>query len=292
MVMFSMTISAQVVKTHTVKRGETMETIAQMYDVSVDDIKRANSNAGDMFYAGMKLVIPAKSEKIQKPVSQPTPVPTNQQPKGTTEIKEIKEIKSETTSNQNNSSLNYLRCIDATYSFGFFSPSEGDSQSFSAITVGISAYQNFNKIPQLYGFTKFNAQYSFRSKKEGIVENSFKMVSINSTWGAAYAFEIPNSNVKIMPKAGINFRFNIYGLQKKETSYKGVTTIHKANVFDKKDMGSDEATWNWFNFGGLIGVDAVFSDRFIAGASYQMDFTNIAPKTNINLINISFGYCF
>lgn len=44
--------------THVVQRGETIESIAEYYKVSVEDINKANPNADGMFYVGMKLVVP------------------------------------------------------------------------------------------------------------------------------------------------------------------------------------------------------------------------------------------
>lgn len=45
--------------THVVQRGETLESIAEYYKVSVADINKANPNADGIVYVGMKLNIPA-----------------------------------------------------------------------------------------------------------------------------------------------------------------------------------------------------------------------------------------
>lgn len=50
--------------THIVQRGETIESIAEYYKVSVADINKANPNADGMVYVGMKLAIPTNI-KIQ-----------------------------------------------------------------------------------------------------------------------------------------------------------------------------------------------------------------------------------
>ena len=69
-VMFTMTISAQEIKTHTVQRGETIESIAEKYNVSAADITKANPDAAKFFYTGMKLKIPAvHNNKINEPVN-------------------------------------------------------------------------------------------------------------------------------------------------------------------------------------------------------------------------------
>lgn len=47
--------------THIVQRGETLESIAEYYKVSVEDINKANPNADGIVYVGMKLNIPTSS---------------------------------------------------------------------------------------------------------------------------------------------------------------------------------------------------------------------------------------
>ena len=75
--------------THEIKRGETIESIARSYGTTVEAIKQANPNAGDYFFAGMKIQVPV-GEKTDKPpetapaaqsgvkaVTQPTKQPVN-----------------------------------------------------------------------------------------------------------------------------------------------------------------------------------------------------------------------
>ena len=61
---------AQDTRTHTVKRGETIESIAQKYGTTVEAIKSANPNMGKFFIVGMKLNIPTA---IPTPVIPVTP---------------------------------------------------------------------------------------------------------------------------------------------------------------------------------------------------------------------------
>lgn len=56
----SVGISAQSVTSHTVQRGESIESIAQKYGISVSDLISANPDAKDYFFVGMKLSIPQK----------------------------------------------------------------------------------------------------------------------------------------------------------------------------------------------------------------------------------------
>lgn len=57
----SLSMSAQTNQSHTVQRGETIESVAKKYGISVNDLQQANPSAKDYFYAGMKLVIPHKT---------------------------------------------------------------------------------------------------------------------------------------------------------------------------------------------------------------------------------------
>ena len=58
-----MTGMAQTTQTHTVQRGETIESVAQKYGITVDELKAANPNASNLFFVGMKLNIPASASQ-------------------------------------------------------------------------------------------------------------------------------------------------------------------------------------------------------------------------------------
>ena len=55
---------AQSVVQHVVQRGETIPSIAKKYGISEEELKKANPDINDYFYAGMKLVIPKKEKSI------------------------------------------------------------------------------------------------------------------------------------------------------------------------------------------------------------------------------------
>ena len=59
MMMVSVAMAQQT--SHTVQRGETLESIAQKYNVSVSALKNLNPDVAEMFYVGMKLNIPQRS---------------------------------------------------------------------------------------------------------------------------------------------------------------------------------------------------------------------------------------
>lgn len=84
--MFGMAQSQTV--THVVQRGETLESIAEYYKVSVEDINKANPNADGIVYVGMKLNIPT-SLVLAKDVS-----------KEATSTKEDKQIENHASSSE------------------------------------------------------------------------------------------------------------------------------------------------------------------------------------------------
>ena len=55
---------AQNVRTHTVGRGETIETIAKRYEVTVEEIYKLNATAKNVYYTGLVLKIPQKEMKV------------------------------------------------------------------------------------------------------------------------------------------------------------------------------------------------------------------------------------
>lgn len=59
--------------THVVQRGETIESIAKYYHVSIDDINKANPNTDGLIYVGMKLIVPQIS-----PISNLRPITQGQ----------------------------------------------------------------------------------------------------------------------------------------------------------------------------------------------------------------------
>ena len=51
---------------HTVKRGETLESIASFYHVTIDDLKRSNDNT-EMLFPGLLLTIP-QNKNVPQPI--------------------------------------------------------------------------------------------------------------------------------------------------------------------------------------------------------------------------------
>ena len=63
MLLYATMAFAQTVQKHTVKRGETLTSIAKQYGISKDEIVRLNPDAAQFVYVGMELNIPIKKQK-------------------------------------------------------------------------------------------------------------------------------------------------------------------------------------------------------------------------------------
>lgn len=55
--------SQQKNKTHTVKQGETIESIAKQYNLTAEELRKANPNNSGMIFPGLYLLIPEKKEQ-------------------------------------------------------------------------------------------------------------------------------------------------------------------------------------------------------------------------------------
>ena len=114
-----------------------------------------------------------------------------------------------------------------------------------------------------------------------------------------YAF---SDRFAIAPFVGIDLKYNLLGKQvlKNEAQNEDgenrmedndIDDSYDANLFDKKDMGSKDATWKRFQIGWHIGLGMDISD-FYASISYGTDFTEIRKKTKLSNMVISLGYNF
>ena len=193
----------------------------------------------------------------------------------------------------NNWSYVYLQ-----YNAGSFSPDKGDSENFNAVSLGWNKNIRLTSSLPLYLETGLGLQFSFSSESESdkyyeVEENTFLM-SVKVPVGVSYAFDIPNAPVAVIPTAGLDLRFNAVGTYKYEETdkYYDETDSETINLFDKDDMGGSDYTWNRFQIGAHIGVNARFWNKLLVGYAYQFDFSEISKKTHINQHNITIGYCF
>lgn len=203
-----------------------------------------------------------------------------------------------------------------------------DDQSFTGLSFGYSQAIGITPSLPLFVEAGLGVQYSFYTKKlaeevadelgmdeEDLLEvmdpkQKLNMFSVKVPVNLTYKFSIPNSSISIAPYLGLTMRYNLsakgksqYNLTSSAETYlrsqgwskKDIEETFgdkELNLFDKKDMGSEKATWKRFQLGWQIGLNARFSDTFLVGVSYGTDFSEIAEKTKISTTSITLGYTF
>ena len=170
-----------------------------------------------------------------------------------------------------------------------------DDIDFTGLSVGYS--KAFSVVPSLFLEAGLGVQYSFYTNDDddNDWETKTNLISAKVPINLMYAFQIPNSSVSLIPFVGANLRFNILGTHK--TKYVGEYEYDwyddkSLNLFDKKDMGSKNATWKRFQIGWQIGVKARFGESFLLGVSYGSDLSEIVKKRNVSTTSITLGYTF
>lgn len=190
------------------------------------------------------------------------------------------------------------------YNPGTVDPDEGDGIDFTGISVGYNKYTSISQSTPL--FLEYGAalQYSWNSEEDDDITTKYNLFSAKVPVNISYVFAIPNSKISIAPFAGVNLRFNLLGNRKFEVD--GLEGYEdefwdamedeygikeEANLFDKDDMGSKDATWKRFQIGWQIGVNVNFQKAYL-GVSYGSDFTEIVKDCKMKTTSITLGYKF
>lgn len=188
------------------------------------------------------------------------------------------------------------------YNPSSLNPSKGDNQSFTGLSAGFSRAFSLSSSSPLFLEGGLGIQYSFFSVDGGDDEDyddygyyyddemSIKVnwLSLKVPLNFVYRYNIPNSNIALCPFAGVTLRFNLFGKQKLEWE----DETEEYDLFDKDDMGSQDATWKRFQIGWQIGAKALFNNKVSLGVSYGSDFSEILKKTKVNTATVSLGFIF
>jgi len=178
-----------------------------------------------------------------------------------------------------------------------------DDPSLTAFSIGYNRATNIARNTPLFVEYGLGIQYYFTSVDyddeknpwhHAYYDRKFNMLSVKVPVNLTYKWHLSNSNIDLLPFAGLNFRFNILGKEKlKSNAEHEIPSDDKDdfNLFDKDDMGSKDATWKRFQVGWQIGVNARFNEKLLIGISYGTDFSEIVKKTKLHTTSITLGYC-
>lgn len=162
-----------------------------------------------------------------------------------------------------------------------------DDLDFNGFTVG------YNKAISVAGETPLFIDAggaitaAFYSESEGDEELSITFISAKVPVSLMYKWQVSDA-VSILPYGGLYARFNVVGNMKYDDGYDDETI----SVFDKKDMGSSDATWKRLQMGYQIGVNVMFNNKWHLGLAYASDFSEVCKKCKFNTPAITFGFDF
>lgn len=229
--MFTMAQSQTV--THVVQRGETIESIAQYYNVSVEDINKANPNADGVVYVGMKLNIPTSSDFSK---TTPKEAPKNMAPiqKQVTENHTENYVKHNDTQN-NDEKVGKFEFV-GELGFGFI---KGADNFMYEATVGANYRLPYNiYVGARIGYN--SANYIGLTKYEGRsieVEQKYHFLEIPLELG--YALKNTSETLGVIPFVGFNTNIGLSGKNKLRTlGTGGKTESQKVKIGGKVGLGA------------------------------------------------------
>lgn len=238
MLMMSLSLFAE---KHTVQRGESLQSIADKYKVSVAQLVEANPGSDNLFYVGLILNIPTSKEVVidrTGDVTQEPALPLNQ-PKNQTiaEVKQGTDV--ESTFQEVGPGYDFAMVLE----YGFLSKPEGVSGSnwTYGVTVGINYF--FNEIgKKLFVGARVgynSANYSMSARYQGdYVSSEMTSHFISIPLNVGYAISSDDKRFAISPLAGFDINLCVSGNQKYKVrgSY-GYSDENKVKL--KKKMGLD-----------------------------------------------------
>lgn len=311
--------------THVVQRGETLESIAEYYKVSVEDINKANPNADGIVYVGMKLVLPVGATST-------TTEATAQQksPKATTRTSPTSFNKSQSENNQQtthttsyNKDMWKLRVIAGLTSGSWtgkdFKDGDLDTGYGRANAKNKAAYQFHAGLIADYVFSKnmyaglgivFNqsgykqdclmtsGQYwddeGGNYDGEQTVKMTTNKLDIPIHIGGMYNF---STDTRLFIEAGPYLSYTISGNKKRTGTFTEYDDIHSSgteHINDKEKIGKGSLKdFQKFGYGLSATVGASFN-KIILQFTYQRGLTKTIKKKKQYEQNmlLSLGYEF
>lgn len=291
-------VQAQSITTHTVQRGETIESVAQKYGVSVADLTQANPDLSEYFFVGMKLTIPEKktgnSAVVDKKPSTPS-VPSE------SSVEETKEISFDDNTSINNS---IYYGIYAGYSMNKYTGKDAkDYDMNSGFHVGVFVGQNISSI----FFIESGLGLATKGYKYKIKESSGEYwQDDDANYDTNLTEKMKTYNIEMPLYFGLKFDdFFIKGGPYINYAISGKKTTSGTNTF-YEDIHSSETekissshkikdlkNYNDFNYGVVASVGFMSGNVIISG-SFQRGFNKIFKKSKQYEQNILFsiGYVF
>lgn len=272
-----------IAQVHTVGRGESLQSIAAKYHVSVAQLVEANPGADKLFYVGLKLDIPEQSAAAVTTETTETIETPAQSKMALGNVKEVEPSEREAVTDEDDPNFSPAFAIE----YGFLSKPDGarGTNYTYALTVGANYYfMHRNKglfAGARIGYNSANYNELYYIGRGEYVNQKKTAHFITLPVNIGYTLSTQNKKWAITPYAGIDFNFCVGGKITIDGKVAG-NPIDKEDKFKKK-IGID----------GRFGVQLRLSGINI-GASYVLPF-NKWQKGYFGddaylAINIGFGF--
>ena len=252
---------------HTVERGETIVSIAQHYNITVDALLKANPMAKDLFYTGMVLVIPNAAASPAAPPAAPGTVPAPQI---------YKENKPENNNSGRITGATQTTYIPNTYHFG------SDYDKAIEFGVGIQANAGASSFSWSGGSVNGTLAYGgdlyldmlFNETTLFIPSNWLMELDLGYIKKGAATFDMAYAQAQLYP-LGYRIPISSYGL-----SIKGGVEVGYP-------LGDFDGRWNAdLQVGACLGLRFELG-RLGIGCNMSYDFTEVSSECGQSLKNIA-----
>lgn len=221
---------AMFAQTHTVERGESLQSIAAKYQTTIEKLVEANPGIDKLFYVGLKLNIPEATAAVKADSTEPV-----QQSATNNSVVMADEPANLTEETDNAPGLSFVLMLE----YGFLPKNKGASgtnYTYTA-TVGINYWiMRINKglfAGARIGYNSANYNsYTKGGRGEYLTQTStahFITLPIN----IGYALSSANNFLAVTPYAGLDVNFCVAGKNKVKGNIRG-ESVDAQNEFDKK----------------------------------------------------------
>lgn len=249
MMVFNLSFAQTADREHTIQRGETIESIAKMYNVTQQQILDANPLAKDMFYAGMVIKIPQASN---------TNIASNNNNGNSTNASESRYIpgtSNETTYTEHKTSG---LTIPFNIEYGFLSKESGlkGTNYTYAATAGVN-YYFMHEASGLFagariGYNSANFHSFYHERGVATVTHDKKSHFITLPLYLGYTFANQSESFGVSPYAGFDFNFCVGGKDKISANAGGDKVSQESKL--DKSVGIDARIGLQVRLGINIGV--------------------------------------
>lgn len=288
---------SQEVKVHIMQRGETPESIASKYGLTLDELKKGNPAIDKMYYVGMKLTIPEKKIIFTKngEVKQPGKLP----------VEDIPSNGNGKATNKKNYELDFYAGVSLNNNYG---DDIEDTKNNTGFHAGITARYIFatNFFADIsFGYatkgykqenTQSSGQYWDDEGANYDSQNKITMQTSNIDMPIHFGYRIKISDaLSVDLKLGCYLTYALSGKRKNVGTFTFYPDIHSSETdFISSTTYIKDVRYKRFGVGLDAGLGVRIKKHFILSGSYQHGLTVLLEDANIYEKNflISAGYCF